>query len=1449
VSGLADGGWVVSWMSYQQDGSGYGIYQQRYNADGTTNGLETQVNTSTAQGQENASVTGLADGGWVVTWMSSHPSGNSYHIYQQRYDVTGDIVGGEVTVGTPSSDGERSPSMTALADGGWVTTWTAYETPSYDSFVYQQRYDSSGVAVGNVDTVSTTGAPGSGVLSSTVALSDGGWLVVWSNMDGMGSGDVGVYSQRFDSNGNAVGTEVTVYSGDGMGMGIASDAPGVTLLSDGGWVIAWSDEWNDKSSLQKYNSSGSAIGGPVLVDGNAYGQQQSVVATPDGGWAVVYGSYNSDNSSNDVYIQFFDASGNAAGGPALVNSYTDGYQSQASVSELADGRIVVTWTSDGEDGNNYTVAQTVVSFAENSTVTLDEDTAHAFTQGEFDFSVASTATLVSITITTVPAEGSLTLDGHAVSVNETILAADLDKLVWTPDANDNGSGLASFRFTSTDSNSVTKVANVTFDVTPVQDAPTSTANTITVLEDGSHVFDVSDFPFADIADGDTLVSITITGLPGSGTLTLSGSPVSVNAVISAANIGNLVWTPDADDSGAGVDSLIFKVTDSGGSTSTNHTLTFDITAVADAPVTTDKTLSLAEDGALTFAASDFAFSDADGDTFDSIVITTLPGSGSLTLNGAAVTASDVIAKADIGKLVWTPDADANGSGLDQLHFKVTDSTGRSSSTQTITFDVSAVNDAPASADNTVTLDEDTSYTFARSDFAFSDVEDNAITSVQITGLPSSGTLKLNGVAVAANDVIAAGDLAHLVWTPAADANGAGLDHLTFKVRDSDGGASSTQTITFDVTAVSDNPEAADKTVSLLEDANYQFSASDFSFADADGDTLASIVITTLPGSGSLTLNGVPVTASDVIAKDNIGNLVWTPDADTNGSGLDQLHFKVTDSTGRSSSAHTITFDLSAVNDAPASADKTVTIAEDTSYTFASSDFAFSDVEDNAITSVQITGLPSSGTLFLNGTAIAANDVIAAADLGNLVWTPAADANGTGLDHLTFKVRDSNGGSSSAQTITFDVTAVSDNPETADKTVSLLEDASYQFSISDFSFADADGDAFASVKITVLPGSGSLTLDGVAVTADQLIAAADLASLSWTPTANANGEGLASLSFEVLDSNGDTSSPANTISFDVDAVNDKPVAVDDTAKLTEGKSVTVAVLANDTDIDGDALDVTKAQVASHNGKVTITDAGKLVVTYTGDDLDAGEKATIKVNYTVSDGHATDTATLTVSVTGVSDDGKDIIGTPHRDILTGTSKGENINGLGGNDTIKGLGGNDRIQAGSGNDIVDGGAGNDTLGGGDGDDRLNGGDGDDQVGGGRGNDTLNGGAGNDTLNGRGGNDVLIGGNGNDVLLGGQGRDRLAGGAGNDMLSGEDGADTFIFTKGGGHDTITDFAATGKSSDHIDLSDFDLTFKELTHLMSQEGKDVMIELAGKTEITLLHVDLDTLTKDDFIL
>jgi hypothetical protein len=115
VGGLKDGGWVVVWSSTDQDGSDFGVFQRRFDADGRAVGPETQVNTFALGSQLEPEVAGLADGGWVVSWMSFGQDGDGWGIFQQRFDAEGQAVGPEMLVNV-DPDGP-SIAMSAVDPG------------------------------------------------------------------------------------------------------------------------------------------------------------------------------------------------------------------------------------------------------------------------------------------------------------------------------------------------------------------------------------------------------------------------------------------------------------------------------------------------------------------------------------------------------------------------------------------------------------------------------------------------------------------------------------------------------------------------------------------------------------------------------------------------------------------------------------------------------------------------------------------------------------------------------------------------------------------------------------------------------------------------------------------------------------------------------------------------------------------------------------------------------------------------------------------------------------------------------------------------------------------------------------------------------------------------------------------------------------------------------------
>ncbi|NGX62599.1 MAG: hypothetical protein K940chlam9_02098, partial [Chlamydiae bacterium] len=274
-------------------------------------GSEFQVNTYTTSDQWDSSAAPLNDGGFVVTWESDGQDGDVYGVYGQRYDSSGVKSGVEFQVNTYTTSDQQDPSVAPLNDGGFVVTWESSGQDGNAYGIYGQRYDSSGVKSGvefQVNTYTTSGQRD----PSVAPLNDGGFVVTWESL-GQDGDSWGVYGQRYDSSGVKSGVEfqVNTYT--------TSDQrdPSVAPLNDGGFVVTWHSNGQDGDSSygvygQKYDSSGVKSGLEFQVNTYTTSLQDSSSAAPlnDGGFVVTWHSNGQDGDLDGVYGQRYDSNGN-----------------------------------------------------------------------------------------------------------------------------------------------------------------------------------------------------------------------------------------------------------------------------------------------------------------------------------------------------------------------------------------------------------------------------------------------------------------------------------------------------------------------------------------------------------------------------------------------------------------------------------------------------------------------------------------------------------------------------------------------------------------------------------------------------------------------------------------------------------------------------------------------------------------------------------------------------------------------------------------------------------------------------------------------------------------------------------------------------------------------------------------------------------------------------------
>jgi hypothetical protein len=408
----------------------------------------------------------------------------------------------------------------------------------------------------------------------------------------------------------------------------------------------------------------------------------------------------------------------------------------------------------------------------------------------------------------------------------------------------------------------------------------------------------------------------------------------------------------------------------------------------------------------------------------------------------------------------------------------------------------------------------------------------------------------------------------VTYTPAPDFNG--LDSFTYTISDGDG-ETSTANVTIAVSAVNDVPIAQDDSASTNEESAITILVL-VNDADPDGDPL-SVQSATQPANGSIISNGT--------------NITYVPDVDFNG--IDSFTYTVVDGNGGTAIAN-VSMTVKAVNDAPIALDDSTSTDEETAVTI--SVLTNDNDPDGDSLSVQSATKPANGSIINNGASI--------------TYIPDVDFNG--VDSFTYTISDNSGGTGNA-TVSITVNAVNDVPIAQDDTASTAEDTSVTILVLS-NDADPEDDVL-SVESVSQPLHGLLVFNA--------------SSLAYTPDPDFNG--VDSFTYTISDGNGGTAT-AN-VSVTVNAVNDAPIAQNDSDSTNEETAVTISVLTNDTDPDSDTLAVQSATQPA-NGSVVNNGTS---VTYSPDvDFNGVDSFT----YTLSDGNGgIASANVSVTVNGIND----------------------------------------------------------------------------------------------------------------------------------------------------------------------------------------------------------------------
>ncbi len=607
------------------------------------------------------------------------------------------------------------------------------------------------------------------------------------------------------------------------------------------------------------------------------------------------------------------------------------------------------------------------------------------------------------------------------------------------------------------------------------------------------------------------------------------------------------------------------------------------------------------------------------------------------------------------------------------------SDGTDTATAMLTIMVTPENDPPVADSNAITAAEESTDT-PLGLMAPSDLDGDALT-ITVTGLPTLGTVTLaDGTVVNNGDQLSEAQLLGLVYDAPADYV-AGDDAGDFTYSVSDGIETVTGAVDITITEVNDPPVAVDDAQTVVEDTPTALNPTLPTDID-DNDADLAIIVDTLPavGQGTLTLSdGVTIVeVGDSLTPAQLVGLIFNPAPDFNGP-VDPFTYTVTDSDGLSDTG-SVTLVVTPVDDPvveppqppvnnpPVGTDDFAETSQNTPVTL---DLLGNDND--------LDGDPISVTA-INGQPVNPGDVVPLADGstvtinpdGTVSFTPALDSDGP--VSFVYTLSDGNGGQDEA-VATINVLPVMEPPAPEPEPEPVPTPVNNSpVAANDF----AETPQNTPVTVDLLTNDGDLDGDPIFVTAinGQPVNPGDVVPLADGSTVTINPDGTVSFTpaldssgfvsfvYTVSDSNGNQDQAVATVNVlpvneppapapipapepepePVPApapVNNPPVAANDFAETPEDVPVTLALLTNDGDIDGDPIFITaiNGQPVNPGDVIPLDDGSTVTVNADGTVLftpSANSNGEVSFAYTIRDSNGNqDDAVATVNILPVND----------------------------------------------------------------------------------------------------------------------------------------------------------------------------------------------------------------------
>jgi Ca2+-binding RTX toxin-like protein len=374
IASMVDGSYVVVWQGPGGNSANLamnGLFAQRYTMAGQPVGGPVLITDNWTTGAKTApAIAGFTDGSYVVTWTGTQVVNgvSSSAVYMRKFGLSGTPLGAEQVVNQFAPGAQVESSVTVLTDGRFVVTWTDASARDGDgSGIYGRLFSLGGIAQGDdfpVNTATTSNQE----YSSVTALANGGFAVVWHSP----SSTYDVFLQRFDSTGAKVGGQTLVSAGAGS----EDYYPAVTRLADGGLAVSWTTlphAGGVLTSVQRLDANGAKVGPVQTMSG---GNFSTVIGLADGGFAVA-------TSGSGIVLQRFTATGEKFGGEWSPVTDSAMLSDRSAMTLLQDGSFAIAWEGQKSGDRNiyatrFRTADSLTNAADRAMATNGNDYVEGF---------------------------------------------------------------------------------------------------------------------------------------------------------------------------------------------------------------------------------------------------------------------------------------------------------------------------------------------------------------------------------------------------------------------------------------------------------------------------------------------------------------------------------------------------------------------------------------------------------------------------------------------------------------------------------------------------------------------------------------------------------------------------------------------------------------------------------------------------------------------------------------------------------------------------------------------------------------------------------------------------------------------------------------------------------------------------------------------------------------